>query len=367
MGYLGHFCINPDSSSATVTYYYGGKFSPRLVGDKRYYKKVKTGFQLLTTDSQCLELGREYRHARDVPIYVEMFGDLVLMGADVNEDSERVRREEVVHVDEERGRRDDVNDVDEDEDLFDFDYDLSTEIDDDGILFDDYVDDKTTSDLPIDDGNNSEGLSGSSDDGEPDIMGDEIDLIENKISDDEQIESNYPIFNPVENFDPTFTLGMMFSTKGDLRKTIQSHAINTRRHIICTKSDPNRYYAKCGGDCDWKLHARKVKDECTFQIRDYNPKHKCAKTFNLKNVKSSWLCDKYLDKFKSGPKRAVKGFRVDAINEIRCHISKHQAYRAKRKALKKFEGGPEYQYTRLWDYADEIRRTNPGSTVIGHI
>ncbi|KAL2249689.1 UNVERIFIED_CONTAM: hypothetical protein Sindi_2442600 [Sesamum indicum] len=260
----------------------------------------------------------------------------------------------------EGGRKDDVNDEDEDSDLFDSDYDISTEVEDDDILFDDYVDDKTTSDLEVDDENNSDGLSGSSDDGETDIMGDEIDLNENKVSDDEQSESSYPIFNPAEKFDPTFTLGMMFSTKGELRNAIQSHAIKTRRHIICTKSDPSRYYAKCGDtNCDWRLHARKVKDECTFQIRDYNPKHKCAKTFNLKNVKSSWLCDKYLDKFKSDPKRSVKGFRVDAINEIRCHISKDQAYRAKRKALEKLEGSPEYQYTRLWDYADEIRRTNP--------
>ncbi|KAL0287527.1 UNVERIFIED_CONTAM: hypothetical protein Sradi_7123100 [Sesamum radiatum] len=49
---------------------------------------------------------------------------------------------------------------------------------------------------------------------------------------------------------------------------------------------------------------------------------------------------------------------------MRCHISKDQAYRARRKALKKLEGSPEYQYTRLWDYAVEIRRTNPGSTVV---
>ncbi|KAL2240971.1 UNVERIFIED_CONTAM: hypothetical protein Sindi_0738300, partial [Sesamum indicum] len=162
--------------------------------------------------SQCLELGREYRHARDVPVYVEMFDDLGV-GVDVDEDSEQGRREEAIHVDEERGRIDDVNDVDEDANLFGSDYDLSTEVDDDDKLFDDYVDDKTTSDLPVDDENNSDGLSGSSDDGETDTMGDEIDLNENKVSDDEQSESSYPIFNPTKKFDPTFTLGMMFSTK----------------------------------------------------------------------------------------------------------------------------------------------------------
>ncbi|KAL0406363.1 UNVERIFIED_CONTAM: hypothetical protein Slati_3950200 [Sesamum latifolium] len=166
-------------------------------------------------------------------------------------------------------------------------------------------------------------------------------------------------------FDPTFLLGMLFSTKSELKKAIQSHAIKTKRHIICTKSDPNMYYAKCGDKkCAWSLHARKMKDECTFQIRNYNPKHTCSKTFNFKNVKSSWLCDKYLDKFKSDPKRTVKGFRMDAVNEIRCHISRDQAYRAKRRALKNLEGSPEYQYSRLWDYVDEIRRTNPESTVI---
>ncbi|KAL0413844.1 UNVERIFIED_CONTAM: hypothetical protein Sradi_1586100 [Sesamum radiatum] len=60
----------------------------------------------------------------------------------------------------------------------------------------------------------------------------------------------------------------------------------------------------------------------------------------------------------------MKGFRVDIINESRVNVSKDQAYRAKRAALKEIEGSTDYQYTRLWDYAEEVRATNPGSTVI---
>ncbi|KAL0325059.1 UNVERIFIED_CONTAM: hypothetical protein Sradi_5075200 [Sesamum radiatum] len=52
------------------------------------------------------------------------------------------------------------------------------------------------------------------------------------------------------------------------------------------------------------------------------------------------------------------------MNELRCHDTKDQAYRAKRQELEKLEGSPEYQYTRLWDYAEEVRKTNLGSTVI---
>ncbi|KAK4384168.1 hypothetical protein Sango_3085700 [Sesamum angolense] len=86
--------------------------------------------------------------------------------------------------------------------------------------------------------------------------------------------------------------------------------------------------------------------------------------FEVKNVKTNWIKDKYLQKFKSDPKRNVKGFRVDIINELRVNVSRHQAYRAKNAALKQLEGSPEWQYSRLWDYSEEIRKTNPGSTVI---
>ncbi|KAL0319690.1 UNVERIFIED_CONTAM: hypothetical protein Sradi_5230500 [Sesamum radiatum] len=52
------------------------------------------------------------------------------------------------------------------------------------------------------------------------------------------------------------------------------------------------------------------------------------------------------------------------MNQLRCHVSRDQAYRAKRQALKKLEGSHEHQFSKLWDYAEELRRTNPGSTVI---
>ncbi|KAG8387629.1 hypothetical protein BUALT_Bualt02G0041000 [Buddleja alternifolia] len=41
-----------------------------------------------------------------------------------------------------------------------------------------------------------------------------------------------------------------------------------------------------------------------------------------------------------------------------------QAYRAKTLALEKIEGNVGDQYKKLWDYVEELRRTNPGSTVI---
>ncbi|KAK3184566.1 hypothetical protein Dsin_031852 [Dipteronia sinensis] len=47
-----------------------------------------------------------------------------------------------------------------------------------------------------------------------------------------------------------------------------------------------------------------------------------------------------------------------------CQPSKVQVYRVKRKTSILIEGSLATQYAKLWDYAEEIRRSNPGSTVV---
>ncbi|KAL0399904.1 UNVERIFIED_CONTAM: hypothetical protein Sradi_2333700 [Sesamum radiatum] len=247
--------------------------------------------------------------------------------------------------------------------LMDSDYDMVDESIDDDAIFENYVDGEDNM-LHNMEEINTVGDESGDDLGDVDVVDSDDDLDKNRLSDGEGGGSTHPVFNPVEMYNPTFELGMIFSTKKEFRQAVQSHAILTKRTLKFAKNDKIRVYAVCTGeDCQWKITAIKVKNECTFKINHYNSEHTCPQSFHVKNVKTSWLSEKYTQKFKSDPKRNVKGFRVDVMNELRCHVSKDQAYRAKRQALKKLEG-PEYQYTRLWDYAEELRKTNPGSTVI---
>ncbi|KAL0367375.1 UNVERIFIED_CONTAM: hypothetical protein Sradi_3627600 [Sesamum radiatum] len=129
------------------------------------------------------------------------------------------------------------------------------------------------------------------------------------------------VFNPRNKYNPHFEIGMIFSNKVELRDAIHSHAVSTKRSLKIMKNDKRRVYVKCLGDgCQWRLNALKLGD----------------------------------------PKRNVKGFRKDVIKEIRCHVSKNQAYRAKKKALNAIEGKAEDQFECLWDYAAELRSSNPG-------
>ena len=49
--------------------------------------------------------------------------------------------------------------------------------------------------------------------------------------------------------------------------------------------------------------------------------------------------------------------------DFNAQISKSQAYWTKRKGMEIIQGSVTEQYSRLWDYAEEIRRINDGSTV----
>ncbi|KAG8369469.1 hypothetical protein BUALT_Bualt14G0016900 [Buddleja alternifolia] len=262
--------------------------------------------------------------------------------------------------------------VDDESDFFDSDYNMDEEDSEgngnDDNMFEENIDKEVewTGPSHMNQEENIDSVSSHSSSDEDDIFGSTGDEFDSDVgSDAENMERTFPIFNPKDKFDPPFSIGLIFSTKKEFREAVHSHAIRTARSLKITSNDQRRVYAKCMGDgCNWHLNALKVKNEASFQIRAYNPKHKCGRTHHCKNVNSRWLSKKFVDHFRSDPKRNIKGFRKDVMREIRVNVSPYQAYRAKRKALQDIEGKFDDQYAKLWDYAQALRAKNPGSTVI---
>ncbi|KAG8373238.1 hypothetical protein BUALT_Bualt11G0002900 [Buddleja alternifolia] len=212
-----------------------------------------------------------------------------------------------------------------------------------------------------------EGDSDSSSLEEKDIMTSEEDF-DSDLGSDEDGGPQFPLFNPCTIFNPVFVIGLLFGNKDEIRQAVRAHAVNTKRSLKITKNDNRRIYARCVSEgCDWKINTLRVggeKGESTFQIREYNPKHSCTRSYEVKNATSGWLAKKIINKFIADPKRRVGGFRKEVTQELGFDISKGQAYRAKTLALEKIEEHANDQYKQLWDYAEKLRRTNPGSTVI---
>ncbi|XP_050157563.1 uncharacterized protein LOC126631486 [Malus sylvestris] len=80
-------------------------------------------------------------------------------------------------------------------------------------------------------------------------------------------------------------------------------------------------------------------------------------------MKSHLLTDLYMDRIKLNLTWPTDSFLVTVESEWNHNCGKRKAYKTLDRALKIIEGKHAEQYTKLWDFAEEVRKTNPGSTV----
>ncbi|XP_058217282.1 uncharacterized protein LOC131328349 [Rhododendron vialii] len=170
--------------------------------------------------------------------------------------------------------------------------------------------------------------------------------------------------------DPQFKMGMLFSTPQEFKAAVKQHAIKHQRQVKMVKNDKRRIKAKCFGGtdpekpCPWEVYAAKVMTESTYQVRTYKAIHKCGKTYSNRNVTSTVIAKKYMDDLRINPGMPIAALKERVRKELKVDVSRNQLYKAKRKAGKLIYGNDIEQYGKLWDYCEELRRTNPGSTVV---
>ncbi|XP_058198332.1 uncharacterized protein LOC131313848 [Rhododendron vialii] len=167
-----------------------------------------------------------------------------------------------------------------------------------------------------------------------------------------------------DNENLKFEVGMKFSSAADFKVAVKQHAIKNQRNVKFVKNDKTRVRARCQTGCPWEMYAHKVLAEESFQLRTYRPKHKCLTSYTNRNVNSSMIAKRYMDDLRINPSMPIKAFKERVRKEMKVDVSKSQLYRAKRKAAMLIYGDDIEQYGRLWDYCEELRRSNSGSTIV---
>ncbi|XP_019196663.1 PREDICTED: uncharacterized protein LOC109190596 [Ipomoea nil] len=224
------------------------------------------------------------------------------------------------------------------DDQWDYDVEISRELGDDCLLYDE-INQSSDNEVEVEVGGENEGeehnvmdnlmnTGTSSKHANPDgvVEGDEVNEVDCELSEE--------IFRSLENSDDSdggvldnvfqernmkkegfkFVLGMIFKSADEFKWAVKCHEAMKRKDILFKKNE-----------------GRRVRPKCTKMI-----------------LNSEWGRIQFQEHVKA---------------KLKCQVTKHQAYRAKHKALKQLQGDDSEQFNLLNDYCEELKRSNPGSSV----
>ncbi|KAJ9543410.1 hypothetical protein OSB04_023117 [Centaurea solstitialis] len=117
-------------------------------------------------------------------------------------------------------------------------------------------------------------------------------------------------------------------------------------------------------DCKWRLFARWMKKERSFQVISMDDVHTCSRNFKYGSlVNYKWIGKEFGQRIRLNPDiRPIE--HVDLVmKKYKCQVSLHQCSNAKHWAMNVYEKSLDEHYAMIRSYGDELLRSNPGSTV----
>ncbi|XVF07127.1 hypothetical protein REPUB_Repub06bG0111700 [Reevesia pubescens] len=154
-----------------------------------------------------------------------------------------------------------------------------------------------------------------------------------------------------------------YASDDNFQTALSKYAARTHRNIYCYKKDHSRVRAKCVDSCPWNISASYDGSSANFMVKTYTPRHRCNKIFELRMVTTKFLADKYRDKITDRPRIKLDELRKDIESTCRLYVELDKLGRAKKIVIVELENRIKEEYNQLWDYAKELRRANPRSTI----
>ncbi|KAF7153831.1 hypothetical protein RHSIM_Rhsim01G0063200 [Rhododendron simsii] len=263
---------------------------------------------------------------------------------------------------------DTTDDDDDDEVFYDSDYGLT----DDDELFDQNIDKEVVfAGLGNTSAHNAKDYSGVVDElADIDYMDEDSDeLLSGQSSSDEEGGSKrdkkkYTVFNEkTEMGNPVFEVGMEFKTHAQFRDAVKEHSIKGGKEITFLKSDRDKVRAKCRDGCPWLIYASYVPSDALYRIKRYDNEHSCNRSFHVPWVSTKWILNKYKERIRRNPTWPVKSLANIIMGEHTVNVDVQKVYRARKMALEMIQGSACEQFNQLWGYLEEVKSSNPGTTI----
>jgi hypothetical protein len=182
-------------------------------------------------------------------------------------------------------------------------------------------------------------------------------------SDDEMAHHKFKTFREDDLNDPKFQVGQVFGSVELLRKAIRTYSCLKRKDIKLPINDLKRLRAVCSGEnCPWYLWASLDSRTKCFMIKRFNAEHTCSGKWTVYAFTTKFIAEKFMENFRADQDMSLRNLSRIVQKGWNMTVGRSKLQRARRLAMQSIYGDEEEQYKMLWDYANEIRRSNPGST-----
>ena len=173
----------------------------------------------------------------------------------------------------------------------------------------------------------------------------------------------FPIFDSHAET-PHFAVDMCFRGRDQLKDAIERYALKMKVNIRYPKNDKQRLRAVCRWKgYPWVLHASYNSRTDWFQIVTYNPNHACCPELKNKRLSTKRICDNYESTIKANPAWKARAMKETVQEDMGVDVSITMIKRAKARVVKKMMDCQTGEYSKLFDYALELKRSNPGTSV----
>ncbi|RVW32877.1 hypothetical protein CK203_096654 [Vitis vinifera] len=127
------------------------------------------------------------------------------------------------------------------------------------------------------------------------------------------------------------------------RDALVASAIASKFELTFIRSDRSRVTARCAADdCQWRIHASKLPDGETFQIKTLKGKHSCVwpERSSHRQANMKWILSCIMDRVRENINYKPKEIMRDIEQEYGVIIPYLKAHRAKERALESIFGMP---------------------------
>ncbi|XP_016192168.1 uncharacterized protein LOC107633047 [Arachis ipaensis] len=182
---------------------------------------------------------------------------------------------------------------------------------------------------------------------------------------DEEAPAVFPQFNEKTKFgELKFEVSMVFKSKSEFMQATRDYTIQWGRNILFSKNDKVRVRAVCKSeDCPWVVYCACNKQDGSWQIRTLVDNHTCPRRRKNRAATQTWTLSKLVPKLRKHPTMKHREVYDWFVRKCNVYLNSTCITRALKAARKIVEGDEIAQYGLVWDYANELLTSNPGSTV----